>query len=143
MPTASPVIANDIYVEIDGHDMSNWFFNVDTPSTKEKIDVSGFNPAGAKSWLPGAKEDSVTLQGLQDFSASGLHDLLSDIYQNNSTVGIKIRPTSAVVSATNPQLSGNVKLYEYDGLSAAFSNRLEITVTFNPADAAGLVWAGS
>lgn len=134
-------LLDDCYVEIDGHDLSDHAFNIDTPSTRERVDVSGFNPTGAKEFLAGQKEDQVTVQFLQDFDTGSVHDILSSIFQNQATVGIKVRPTSAAVSAQNPELSGNVNLFEYNGLSGALSQRSEMTVTFLAADGDGLVWS--
>lgn len=136
-------LLTDVYVEIDGHDLSNNAFNIDTPSSRERVDVSGFNPAGSKEFLAGQKEDSVTVQFLQSFDASSVHDILNDIYQNQSSVYLRIRPTSAAVSATNPELHGNVQLLEYNGLSGELNARSEMSVTFTPSDAAGIVWSDS
>lgn len=136
-------LAQDCYVEVDGHDISNWCFRVATPSEREQVDVTGFNASGTKEFLAGDKTDSIELSILQDFAASGPHDILSDIYQNQTTVTVKVRPTSAAVSATNPQLSGNAQLRSYDGLSADKGARAEITATLVPADQNGFTWAAT
>lgn len=133
----------DIYVEVDGHDLSSWAFSVDTPSERERLDASGFNSTGAKTFLAGAKEDSVTVQFRQDFASGGPHDVLSDIYQNQSTVTLEIRPTSGAVSSTNPALQGNVQLLSYNGLSGDLNSVSEFSVTFTPADASGIVWSST
>ena len=132
-----------VYIEVDGEDLSNYGFNIDTPSEKDEVDVSGFNPANTKESLVGQRADSVVAQFTQDFATGGPHDILWTIYQNDSTVAIVIRPTSAAVSATNPQLAGNVKLRTYNGLSGALNARAEITAEFLPADSTGLVWTAT
>ena len=136
-------LAEDIFISVDGHDLSDHAFSIDTPSERERVDVSGFNPTGAKEFLAGSKEDSVTVQFLQDFASGEVHDVLSDIYQNQTTVELIVRPTSSAVSATNPELSGNVQLLQYNGLSAQKGARAEMSVTFTPADTTGIVWANT
>lgn len=136
-------LAQDCYIEIDGHDISNWCFAVATPSERERVDMSGFNPLGAKEFAAGDREDSIDLGVLQDFDAGGPHDILSDIYQNQSTVAVKVRPTSGVVSATNPEYGGNGQLLAYTGLDAEKGQRSEIRVEIIPADADGFVWANT
>jgi hypothetical protein len=136
-------LAQDCYIEIDGHDMSNWCFAVATPSERERVDMSGFNPLGAKEFAAGDREDSIDLGILQDFAAGGPHDILSDIYQNQSTVAVKVRPTSAAASATNPEYGGNGQLLAYTGLDAEKGQRSEIRVEIIPADADGFVWAST
>ena len=134
-------LLTDVFIQVDGHDMSNWGFNIDTPSEKDEVDVSGFNPTKTKESLVGQRADRIVAQFTQDFASGGPHDIFWSIYQNDSTVGIKIRPTSAAVSATNPELAGNVKIRTYNGLSGALNARAEVSVEFLPADTAGLVWS--
>lgn len=131
----------DVYIEVDGHDLSNWGFNIDTPSEKDAIDVSGFNPNDTREELVGQRVDRITAQFTQDFASGGPHDVFWTIYQNDQTVGVKIRPTSAVVSATNPELAGNVKVRTYNGLSGALNARAEVPIELIAADSDGLVWS--
>ena len=137
----SKFLLTNVYIEVDGNDLSNYGFNIDTPSEKDEVDVSGFNAAGTKESLVGQRADRVVAQFTQDFASGGPHDIFWSIYQNDSTVNIKIRPTSSAVSATNPQLAGNVKLRTYNGLTGALNARAEVSVEFLPADVTGLVWS--
>lgn len=136
-------LLTDVYIEVDGHNLSNYGFNIDTPSEKDEVDVSGFNPSNSKESLVGQRADRIVAQFTQDFATGGPHDILWSIYQNDTTVGIVIRPDSDAISATNPELSGNVKLRTYNGLSGALNARAEVTAEFLPADSAGLVWTAT
>jgi len=136
-------LAQDVYIEVDGHDLSDHSFRTDTPSTRERVDVSGFNPTGAKEFLAGEKEDEIVIGMLQDFATGSVHDILVDIFQNQTTVQIRVRPTSAAVGAENPELGGQAQLLEYNGLSAEKGARAEITATFIPADANGFTWTNT
>lgn len=139
----SKFLLTDVYIEVDGTDLSNWGFNIDTPSEKDEVDVSGFNPNNTKESLVGQRADRVVAQFTQDFASGGPHDIFWSLYQNNSTAAIKIRPTSAVASDTNPELSGNVKIRTYNGLSGALNARAEVSVEMLPSDSDGLTWTAS
>lgn len=136
-------INRDVFISVDGVNLSNWAFGIDTPSEKEQIDVSGFNPNFTKEFLPGTKEDSVTVSFLQDFQAGGPHATLFPIYSTDDSVYIRVRPTSAAASASNPELQGNVTLTSYNGLSGEINARSEFTATFVPFDEDGITWSAS
>src|SRR3954464_15320302 len=133
--------ATDVYVLLNGQNISDWCFNVDAPDAKEQIDVSGFNSTGAKEFVPGSRDQSITLSVLQDFGATQIHALLNPLYVNNTVFAIELRPTSGSRSSTNPWYGGSAQMYEYDGLNAQLNNRAEITVTLRPASNAVWAWA--
>src|SRR5690348_9825515 len=121
--------ATDVYVLLNSQNISDWCFEVDTPDAKNQIDVSGFNPTGSQEYVPGSRDQSITLKVLQDYGSTQIHQLLNPLYVNNTVFAIELRPTSAARSATNPWYGGSAQMYEYDGLSAQLNNRAEITVT--------------
>lgn len=129
----------DVYVLLNSVNISDYCFSVDIPDSREQIDVSGFNPTGAKEFVPGTRDQTITLGVLQDFGATAVHSILNPLYANNTTFPIEIRPTSGARSATNPWFGGSANLYEYDGLNGQLNSRSEITVTIRPAQ--GTVWA--
>lgn len=138
----SKFINQDIVVSVNGKDLSDHAFNVDLPAEREQIDVSGFNSTGAKSFLPGSTDETVTVQFLQDFASTSVHQTLYPLYQNSSTFPLIIKPTSATVSATNPAFQGTAALFSYNGLSGNLGDRSEITAVFKSADnLAPLAWA--
>ena len=135
-------ILQDGYVAVAGTVLSDHAFNVDLPQEREQIDVSGFNATGQKSFLPGATDATATVQFLQDFASGSVHQTLEPLYRNSSTFLLDIRPTSTVVSATNPTFRGTAALFSYNGLSGNLGDRSEITAVFKSADnLAPLAWA--
>lgn len=131
----------DVSVVVNSVDLSNHAFSIDTPSVRERIDVSGFNSAGTKEYLAGNKDDQIVVGFLQDFAASSVHQTLQPLYQNQTEFLITIMPTSSAVSSTNPKFSGSAYLLEYNGLSGEINNRSEITATFVTSNSTGFAWA--
>lgn len=130
----------DGYVVVNGVNLSNHAFRMDTPQENERVDVSGFSSTGTKEYLAGQKEESVTIGFLQDFGAALVHATLEPLFRNRTIHLVELRPTSAAVSATNPKLSGSVQLLSYNGLSGELNSRGETEATFTPATQAGLTW---
>lgn len=133
--------ATDVYVLLGGQNISDWCFSVDAPDAKAQIDVSGFNSTGAMEFVPGQRDQTITLGVLQDFGATQIHSLVNPLYVNNTVTTIELRPTSGARSSTNPWYGGSANIYEYDGLNASLNNRAEITLTLKPASLAVWAWA--
>ena len=134
--------ATDVYVLLNGQNISDWCFSVDTPDAKEQIDVSGFNPTSSREYVPGTRDQSIQLGILQDFSNStAIHGLLNPLYTANTVFSIELRPTSSARSSTNPWYGGSAQIYEYDGLNAQLNSRAEIQATLRPASNAVWAWA--
>lgn len=136
-------LLTDGFVSINGTDLSDHAHGLDTPQERERVDVSGFNSAGTKEFLPGSKEESATVQFRQDFASSKVHAVVEPLFRNNSTFAFEIRPTSGSVSATNPRFWGTASMFQYNGLSGDISGVGEVSVELRPATATGFVWATS
>lgn len=134
-------VATDLYVLLNSVNISDYCVSVDAPDAKNQIDVSGFNPTGAQEYVPGSRDQSITLTVLQDFGATAIHQLLNPLYVNNTVFPIELRPTSSARSSTNPWYGGSAQMYEYDGLNAQLNNRAEINVTLRPASNSVWAWA--
>jgi hypothetical protein len=137
----SKFLLSDCKVVVNNVALSDHAFNVDSPSTKNQEDVSGFSPTGAREFLPGQEDQTITVQFLQDFAAGKVHATLEPLYSGGSVFPIYLQPASASgTSATNPIFGGTASLYEYNGLSGALSARSEITATFKPASGSRFTW---
>ena len=55
-------INQDVSISVNAVSLSDHGFSVDLQQTRDQIDVSGFNSTGAKSFLPGSTEETVTFQ---------------------------------------------------------------------------------
>lgn len=131
-------IALKDYVEVDGHDVSDFFSQIGFTSEHEQVDVSGFNPTGVDEFLAGKTTQSITGTVFGAYGALESWDILWPIHKNRDIVTFKWRPDSSLpVSATNPQVQGNVQLLSWQG-GATRGSVDSFPVTFSPADSAGL-----
>lgn len=147
-------ILTDGYVLISGGvfgsaDLSTYAHTLDTPSTKEVVDVSGFNPQASKEFLPGPRDDTVTIGFRQNFTGgtSAVHGVFSGLYTSGGTFTFDLRAvsptTNSTVSVTNPAYRGTAVLYEYNGLNGELSSVGETSVTLKPAPNTFFSWQTS
>lgn len=128
------------HVLVGTQDLSEFCRSVEFSSEHERVDVSGFTSTGANEYLAGATEQSVTCEFYGSYGTGEVHQTLYPIHANRTVVAFEWRPDqNAAVSATNPQLEGNVQLYSY-GPGGTRGEVDTFTVTFNAADSAGLAF---
>ena len=102
--------------------------------------MSGFNATGSNEYLAGQTEQEVTVEFFGSYGATEVHATLYPIHRDREVVAFEWRPDqTAAVSATNPQLEGNVQLLTYNP-SATRGEEEAWEATFVAADAAGLAY---
>jgi hypothetical protein len=125
-------------VEVDAVDLSNFARSVRFASEHERIDVSGFSSTGANEYLTGPTEQSVAVEFYGSYGTGEVHATLYPIHKDREIVPFAWRPDqTAVASATNPELRGNVQLYSY-GPGGTRGDVDAFEVTFQAADEDGL-----
>ena len=108
-------IALKDHITVDAVDLSNFCRAVEFSSEHERVDVSGFNaPARTSTW-PARPSRKSPVEFFGSYGASEVHATLYPIHRDREVVAFEWRPDqTAVVSATNPQLEGNVQLLTYN-----------------------------
>jgi hypothetical protein len=131
-------IALKDHVMVDSVDLSNFARAVTYSSEHERVDVSGFNPTGANEYLAGQTTQSVTVEFYGSYGAGEVHATLFPIHQDRSVVAFTWRPDQTTpVSATNPELRGNVQALTYSpGGTRGEADTFEVELV--AADEAGL-----
>ncbi len=146
-------VLTDGYVLITGPngavDLSSYSHTLDTPSTKSQEDVSGFNATASKEFLPGPRDDTVTIGLRQAFTGgtSAVHGVFWNLYNTGGTFTFDLRSvsptTNSTVSVTNPAYRGTATLYEYNGLNGELGGVGEVSVTLKPAPNTFFSWQTS
>ena len=127
-------------VKVDTTDLSNWARSVEFSSEHDRVDVSGFNPTGAREYLAGATDQSVTVEFFNGYGTGEPHPILYPIHKNRTTVAFAWRQDqTAAVGVTNPELRGNVQLLTYNP-SVTRGEEDAWTAEFVAADSAGLTY---
>jgi len=127
-------------VTVDGTDLSDFARSVALSSEHDRVDVSGFNPTGANEFLAGQTTQSVTVEFYGSYDAAEVHQTIYPIHKNRDIVPFAWRPDmNNPVSATNPELRGNVQALTYNP-GATRGDADTFSCEFVAADEAGLVF---
>lgn len=81
-----------------------------------------------RSRIGGLKDWSVDLEFNQDFAASMVDVTLFPLL--GTVVTVKVRPTTAAISATNPEYSGSVLVSEYNPLDGSVGDLATTSVSW-------------
>lgn len=134
-------LAGDVKVVINDVNLSDQAFAVDTPSEKDQVDVSTFSPTGARNFLPGIADQTITVSFRQNFASGKVHQTLEPLYRGGSSFMIFVQPDSdAGTSATNPVYGGTAQMFSYNGLGGELNDSVDIECEFKPAPGATFKW---
>lgn len=127
-------------VEVDGTNLSEFAHTWDPQSEHTEVDLSGFNSTGVDETLLGNTVQSATVEF---WWSQEVHDVLYPAHRDKSIVTLKHRnDQNASASGSNPELSGNVRVQNYNPAAARGAGRT-FAVKFVPADATGLVYSAT
>lgn len=138
MATSDKFIARDVYVEIDGVDVSSYVQKIDAPEKWDNVDVTGMG-AKFKERLLGIGDFSVALTLFQSYAAGAVFQTLKSIAGFNTPVSVTLRPSKTdAVSATNPNLTFQAVVDSNDLVNGSVGAASMVDVTLWNADQAGV-----
>lgn len=134
-----PVHAStDWKVVIQGNVLSSFAHNVSIEDEKEQLDASGFNPNNSKTYVPGSRDQTVTIQFRMSYGAGEPFNVIKPLYENNTNFGFYLVPDSdTATSTTNPIYGGTANVYQLP-VEASLNEVEEFEVVLRPAT--GAVW---
>lgn len=135
-------VLRDARIEVNGTVLSDHANEVSVESAKDPQDVTSFG-ANNKEILVGLGDATMTMTFFQDFQAGSIDAVLWPIHSAGTSVVVKVRPTTAAISATNPEYSMTAVLLNYNPISGGVGAPASTPVTFQNAAQAGLARATS
>ena len=134
-------LVGDVKVLINSVDLSDQAFSVDVPFERDQVDVSTFSPVGARSFLPGVADQTITIGFRQSYASGKAHQTLYPLYSGGSSFPIYVWPDSdSGTSATNPVVGGTASIFSYNGLSGELNDSADIECEFKPAPGSNFRW---
>jgi len=130
----SKFVLKDAFISVASVDLSDHVKSVTVDLPYDEVDMTAMSDA-AHNALPGIRADSIEVTFLQDFAAGSVDATLEAMNGSAAGAAIVVRPTSAVVGATNPSYSGTGLLFGYSPLAGGVGDGAEISVTFKPTAA--------
>lgn len=135
---AKRIALND-YIEVDQVDVSNMVRSISFTSEHAREDVSGFSASGADEFLAGRTTQEVTLEVFGMRGSNESHQVFYPIHRDKTIVEFNWKASRDAVSATNPELRGNVQILTF-GEGATRGEVETFNVTLTAADSTGLVF---
>jgi hypothetical protein len=137
-------LIGDVRVVVNSVDLSDQAFSVDTPMERDQVDVSTFSPSGARSFLPGVSDQTITIGFRQNFANGKVHQTIEPLFRLGSAFPIYIVPDSDTgTSATNPVFGGTATVFSYNGLTGELNDSSDVEVEFKPGPNAYFRWGTS
>ena len=124
------LILEDAFVSVDGNDISSSVKSVTVNISAEMQDDTTMGD-DTKSNKGGLKNWSAEVELLQDFASGQLDSILFPLV--GTTVAVIFRPTSAAVSASNPNYTGNGTVESYPPLGGTVGDLASTTISIQPA----------
>ena len=132
--------ATDWKVMVGNVELSSWAFDVAIDDSREKLETSGFNPQNARTYVPGLRDQAVTIQFRNDRASGGPHQTLEPYYRSGSSFAFYVLPDSDTgTSAANPLYGGSAALYSFP-TQATLNEVEEIEIEFAPASNSVFNW---
>jgi len=135
-------VLRDARVEINSVVLSDHISEVTISTEKDEVDVTGFG-ATNREILAGLGDGTITLSVFQDFAAASVDATLWPLSSAGSSFTVKVRPTTAAVSATNPEYSMTGVLLNYSPISGGVGAASTTDVTIRNSSQAGITRATS
>lgn len=127
------------FIEVNGTNLSDHVESVTVSLVKDEIETTNFGGSGRER-IAGLKDDSFEMTFQADYAAASVDSVLYPLWDNETEFTVKVRPTSAAVSTTNPEYSGTCILLEYEPITGDVGELSTTEVTF-PAQRTGIARA--
>lgn len=122
-------IATNIVVKVGGVDLSAFVNNVSLSSSADAIETTSFSSGGARERIAGLKDNSVTIDFMQDFAAASVEATVYPLI-GSTAVAFEILPNGTVASATNPKYTGSLIVTDWTPVAGAVGELLTASVTW-------------
>ena len=132
--------ADDVYISVNGTVISDHVDSITIKETYGSKDVTGMGAAAHQNVLNKAKTCTIDVELIDDFAASQVYATLKGLVGSSTAFTVIVKPTSATVSATNPQATMLALLPEWNPIDAKYEDVGKTNVQFINGDSTGIVW---
>jgi predicted secreted protein len=120
-------------VEIATIDMSAHVTSIEIPIEAEDLETTNFGSGGWRARIAGLREAQVAIGLNQDFAVTTVDDRIWGWF--GTLVAMKVRPTQAAVSTSNPSYEGNVLVNDIAPIAGNVGDLAVMSLTW-PSSAA-------
>ena len=118
---------NTLVVTLNAVDLSDQVTAVTINQTFDELETTSMG-ASSHTFVKGLESSTVTIDFLNSYAASEVATTLQSAY--GTTVPLTIKPTSAVVSATNPEFQTTILVNNLTPVSGSVGDLSTQSITF-------------
>lgn len=111
MPSGKFVLS-DPFIEIGGTELADQASSLSFDIDQESKEVTAFGTAGAREYLTGLNDTSVTVDFYQNYDASKVDAILAPLIAPNTSTTITIRPSTDAIGIDNPEYTSTTAILE-------------------------------
>jgi len=127
----------DCRIEINAVVMSSFATSVTLPMEYEALEDTAFGDT-ARSRIAGLQDSTLGMQLNQDFSASATDITLYTAYATRAPVVVKVRPTTAAISTTNPEYVGSYLPNQHNPFGNSVGELATVQISWPLSDSDGI-----
>jgi hypothetical protein len=131
-------VLRDAMVVINAVDLSDHVSAATIETSRPEVDVTSMG-ADYMETVGGIPDVTITVTFFQDHAAGEVDATLWPLSSTDTPFTVAIRPTSAAISATNPEYQMSALMYSYSPISGDVGSASSTDVTFRNAAQTGLV----
>lgn len=136
-------VLRDVRVEVNAVNLSDHVRSVTIESSRDEVDMTAMG-ASYRDIAAGLADATVTVTFYQDFAAASVHQTLQALFNAPDTpFSLKLRPTTAAISPTNPEFQLTARLLTYNPIAGAVGEASTFDAQFRNAGTGGIVVATS
>lgn len=131
-------VLKDAMVVINAVDLSDHVSAVSVETTRPEVEVTSMGD-DFQSFIAGIGTADITVTFFNDFAAGEVYATLWPLSTTDTPFVVAIRPTTAAISATNPEFQMTSLMFGFSPLSGDIGSAATTEVTFKNAAQTGLV----
>jgi hypothetical protein len=131
-------VLTDAFLSVNSVTLSDHVQKLTVETTRDDVDVTAMG-ASYKQYLGGLGDANVKVDFYNDFAAASVHATLYPLATTNTPFPVLCRPTSAVVSTTNPAFWLSCLMFGYTPLDGKVGDASTFSVEFRNNSALGLI----
>jgi hypothetical protein len=119
---------NTLVVTLNSVDVSDQVTAATINQTFDELETTTMGGNGSHTFVKGLESSTVTLDFLNSYAASEVATTLQSAY--GTTVALTIKPTSAAISATNPEFQTTILVNNLTPVSGSVGDLSTQSITF-------------
>ena len=119
---------NTLVVTLNSVDLSDQVTAATINQTFDELEITAMGGNGSHVFAKGLEASTVTLDFLNSYAASEVMTTLQSAY--GTTVALTIKPTSAAISATNPEFQTTILVNNLTPVSGSVGDLSTQSITF-------------